>query len=505
MSLGGSPAGFRFHRFCTLTLVAALAAGGAAFGFAQAAPDAAKPAKQIKEKKPATEPAQKIVGGYLVHQTVELGGRIVANKEGSDAMWSTMVNQSTGLRVISHELEMHSVNPSKTPFFDTLTSSSFGYGGDPYDVSRLNISKGRIYDFAGSFRRDRNYFDYNLLANSLLGPNALVAEPDSLHLFNTVRHNTDTMLTLLPLSRVSFRAGFNHGTHEGPSYTSAHDGGDVQLLQWFRNASDTYTGGVDVKVARRTTVSYDQFYVFYKGDSTFELAGANYPILNGNGQTESLGVDTLATATCGSGANKTTEIYNGYANPYCSGTTAMSQVAPTRTTFPTEQLRFSSHYWNRIDMNGRVTYSGGVSNVNSFNETFTGLLTRTFTRQEIDTGGLANGQFAHNKRVNVNADYGIEAELSKYVSISDAFKYWDFRVPGSNAVSSEVWAGTNATTPPNLNILTPLTALTPTTTTTANSYFLNQKNTGNTILGIFTSDAEVQTLRRLALQSTQHR
>ncbi len=292
MSLGGSPAGFRFHRFCTLTLVAALAAGGAAFGFAQAAPDAAKPAKQIKEKKPATEPAQKIVGGYLVHQTVELGGRIVANKEGSDAMWSTMVNQSTGLRVISHELEMHSVNPSKTPFFDTLTSSSFGYGGDPYDVSRLNISKGRIYDFAGSFRRDRNYFDYNLLANSLLGPNALVAEPDSLHLFNTVRHNTDTMLTLLPLSRVSFRAGFNHGTHEGPSYTSAHDGGDVQLLQWFRNASDTYTGGVDVKVARRTTVSYDQFYVFYKGDSTFELAGANYPILNGNGQMESLGVDT---------------------------------------------------------------------------------------------------------------------------------------------------------------------------------------------------------------------
>ena len=49
---------------------------------AEPQPDAAKPAQQVKEKKPATEPAQKIVGGYLVHQTVELGGRIVANKSG---------------------------------------------------------------------------------------------------------------------------------------------------------------------------------------------------------------------------------------------------------------------------------------------------------------------------------------------------------------------------------------------------------------------------------------
>jgi hypothetical protein len=115
------------------------------------------------------------------------------------------------------------------------------------------------------------------------------------------------------------------------------------------------------------------------------------------------------------------------------------------------------------------------------------LLTRTFTRQEIDTGGLgSNGQFAHNKRVNVNADYGFEAELSKNISISDAVHFWDFRVPGSNAVTSTVWAGTSATTPPNLNILTPLTALTPVTTTTPNSYFLNQKNLGNTVLGIFT-------------------
>lgn len=498
-SLGGSQAGASISRLGTLTLVAALAASSAAFGFAQETPVAAKPAKQVTEKKPAAEPAEKHIGGYLVHQDIELGGRIIADKSGSDAMWSTMINQSSGMRVLSHSLEMHSLDKSKTPFFDTLTSSSFGYGGDPNDVSYLRLSKGRIYDFSGSFRRDRNYFDYNLLDNSLLSTAtattpALVPEPDSLHLFNTVRRNTDTLLTLLPLSFISFRAGFNHGTHEGPSYSSVHEGGDVQVLQWFRNALDTYTGGVDVKLAKRTTASYDQFYAFYKGDSPFHLTGATF--LAADGVTPvSLGVDTLATATCGTGSHKTAEVVNGVANAYCSQTLVQSQIAPTRTTFPTEQLRFASRYWAPVTMNGRIAYSGGVSNVNNFNETFTGLLARTFLRQEIDTGGLGNGRLAHNKRVNVNADYAVEAELSKYVSISDVFTFTDFRIPGSNSVVSTVWADTG-TPPPvptaSLNVLTPLSTFTPTVTTTPNSGFLGQKNLGNTILGAVTIRPQIK-------------
>jgi hypothetical protein len=475
-------------RLCILTLAAILFTGGVAEGNGQAQPDAIKlnaagPGQQVLEAKPAAPPAEKIVGGYMVHQSIELGGRYTT-VSGSLPMWDTLINESSGGRVLGQSLEMHSVNNAKTPLFDTLSSYSTGYGGDPLDVTRLRMSKGRWYDFAGSFRRDRNYFDYNLLAQSLLGPTALVPEPDSLHLFNTVRRNTDTSLTILPLSFISFRAGFNHGTHEGPTYTTLHDGGDVQLLQWFRNAADTFTGGVDVRLAKRTTLSYDQFYVFYKGDSTFSLTGANYLVKGGNGLTESLGVDTLATATCGSGANKTLEVVNGVANPYCSGTTVMTQSAPTRTTFPTEQLRFSSHYWDRVSMNARFLYSGGVSNVNSFNETFAGLLTRTFTLQEIDTGGLANGAMAHNKRVNLNADYGIVAELSKHFAVSDVFNFWDFRVPGMNSVTSNIWAGTATT--PNLNITTPVSAVALSTTTTPTQNFLNQRIESNTALVIAT-------------------
>ena len=219
-SLSGPPAWLSAARIFSLTVAVALAAGGALALFGQAQPEAPKPAKTVKENKPAAKPEGKTAGKYAVHQSLEMGGRIT-NTSGSDAMWSTLVNMGTGARVIGQSLEMHSTDTSKTKFFDNLNSSSFGYGGDPYDVTRLKFNKGRIYDFDGSFRRDRNYFDYNLLDNSLLSTStaatpALVQEPDSLHLFNTVRRNTDTMVTLFPLSMVSVRAGDQFSVRPAP-------------------------------------------------------------------------------------------------------------------------------------------------------------------------------------------------------------------------------------------------------------------------------------------------
>jgi hypothetical protein len=483
-SLGGSPAGLRVSRLCTLTLAVIFAMGGAAAGMGQDQSGTGKSA-QLAEKKPPAEPAIKKAGAYEVHQSLEVGGRYT-NVYGSGAMWDTLFNQTSGGRILEQSLEMRSTNPSKTPFFDTLTTYSTGYGGDPTDVSRINMSKGRIYDFNGSFRRDRNYFDYNLLDNSLLGPTALVPENDSLHLFNTVRRNTDANFTLLPLSLVSIRIGYNHGTHEGPSFTSVHDGGDVQLAQWFRNSRDTYSAGVDWKPFKRTTISYDQFFVLYRADSTFKLAGANWqigqftatpPAMTGSGVYESLGVDTLSTATCGSGTSKTTEIYTGLANPYCSGTTAMTEVAPMRNKFPTEQFRFSSNYWDKVAVHARLLYSDGSGTLNNFNETFVGFNSRGDTRQVVETGGLPNNNLANTRRISVNGDVDIAAELTKRIEFTDALDYWKFRVTGSTTSSVETWAGTASS-----SILTPISGLTPTTAVTSASSFLTQRISGNTAM-----------------------
>ncbi|UWZ86481.1 hypothetical protein [Occallatibacter riparius] len=508
-SLGGSQAGM-VSRWRTL-LVATMVAGGLALAaYAQepttppAAGQPAAPQQPATPPKPAPTQAKppadtngKTMGGYQVHSMVDLGGRF-AEKNGSRAMWATMVNQTTGARVLGQEVQMHTVDPHKTPFFDTLSSSSFGYGGDPYDATYLSFSKGKWYDFGSSFRRSRQYFDYNLLVNSLLGPNQLVPQPNSLHLYNTVRRNTDTLLTVLPVSLFSFRAGYNHNTHEGPSYSTIHQGGDVQENMWFRNATDTWVGGVDYKPFHNTTVSYDQFLVFYKGDTNYHLAPP--PFVLPNGQPVTVGVNLLTTSKCGTSgtANYTLAVVNGVVNPFCSGTTTEDQTAPTRTSFPTEQMRFASKVTDKLVMNGRFLYSGGNSRVNSFNQTFIGLNSRTLYREIIDTGALPNGHLANNKRINVNGDFSVRAEINPIVAVSDVVDYWDVRVPGETAWNEFTLKGVATQKGPPVkygtSMLTPLNdpSLTANTVLNTDSHYLAHKNIGNTALGIFTITPQVK-------------
>src|SRR5579862_772509 len=98
---------------------------------------------QAPAQAPPQEPEEKVIGGYVTHQSLELGGHIV-EQSGSGAMYSTLVNIHTGPRILSQSLTMRAKDLSHAPFFDNLSTSSFGYGGDPIAVTVLNVSKGRI-------------------------------------------------------------------------------------------------------------------------------------------------------------------------------------------------------------------------------------------------------------------------------------------------------------------------------------------------------------------------
>src|SRR3984957_12252866 len=104
-------------------------------------------------------------GGYSIHQSVEFGYR--ANEvNGNVDTYDTFVNLGPGVRLFDYTLEIHSLNHQGL-LFDNLSFSNFGYGGDPNDVSRLHIDKNKWYDFHLLFRRDKNFWDYNLFANPL--------------------------------------------------------------------------------------------------------------------------------------------------------------------------------------------------------------------------------------------------------------------------------------------------------------------------------------------------
>lgn len=441
----------------------------------------------------APAPAEKVIAGYATHQTIELGGHI-ADHSGSAPMWDTLVNLQSGPRILSHSLNLRSVDSHKTPIFDDLTTSSFGYGGDPYNATLLRFSKGKLYQFDGSFRRNRQYFDYNLLANPLIPSTAVPYVPvlDTPHLFNTVRRMTDVNLTLLPLSRVSFRAGYSKNTNEGPTFNTVHSAVDALLNQWWRNSTDVYSGGVDFKLLPQTTLSYDQFVTRYKGDTTEALTGLNYQVVNGAQTTPvSLGINIFNTA-----AN--TNLVPGTTNTIKStspGEYAYTRFAPTRTLFPTEQVRFSSASIKHVNMNGRILYTGATGNVDHYSEFFQGYLSRTGQRQIVDAGAGANSRLASVKRINVLGDYGVTVQVTPKFGLSDVFDFWAFRDPGNNTINEASIYGTSLISP--LNTYSPATCPPPYTAATCpahksttgpdstsqtNFNFLGQNTKTNTIL-----------------------
>lgn len=417
------------------------------------------PSAHSKDATPPT-PTDNIRYGYLVHQSVDFGGHIVS-QSGSGAMYDTLVNTQTGPRILNFSLEMRTADPRHSPLFDHLSTNSFGYGGDANSVTLLNVAKGKLYDLHGSFRRDRQYFDYNLLDNPLIPPASTpyVALLDSPHLFNTVRRNSDLALILAPLARFSVRLGYNRNTSEGPSYSTVHYGADALLMQFWRNGTEIWDAGLDYKPNRQTTINYDQFVMHYKNDTSWQLAGLNYQLSNGTPVALGVDLSSVWVAPCAAPFAA-----NGTVKATCNAFLGYSRSAPTRTLAPTEQVRFQSASISRLTLNGRGLYSATTSNLDHFNEVFDGLETRTALRGSVITGA------ARVRRINVNGDLGATLQITPKITASNLFNFWDFRIPGVNSFTETDYAGSSLLTPPGAAK----------TTATTDAQFLNQKTKTNT-------------------------
>jgi len=383
-----------------------------------------------------TSPAPKeaVHDGYAVHQSIDIGGHI-SDENGSLPMYDTLVNMHSGPRILQQSLEMHAVSGAKHFFlYDKLLATSVGYGGDPENSTVLRMSKGKLYDFQGIFRRDRQYFDYDLLGNPLIPPGVTShgytfrQVLHAAHLFNTVRRMTDTNLTLFPVSRVSFRAGYSQNINQGPSFSSLHNGSEAQFLQNWRNSTDTWFGAVDWKPFARTVLTVQENITHYKGDTSYQLAG---PFMRlPNGQPVTLGYDQVSVPSCNDGNPPILSIGTTppTVNPTCAGYQQFSRSAPTRTLFPTEEFRFQSAYLMNVRMNGRFHYTGASMSLPRFNENFLGLDNMGIRQWNISGASKA-------QRVSVTADLGFVWQMSPRFSISEQHDFWNFRQPADNYLS----------------------------------------------------------------------
>jgi hypothetical protein len=414
------------------------------------AQDTAAPGTPAAPTATPAEPAERTKAGFSIRETADLGGHI-SDIQGSGAMYDTLVNIHSGPRVLGQTFDLRALPDTKHTFFDSLSAFTTGFGGDPNNVATLRFSKGKGYDFRGQFRRDRQYFDYNLLGNPLV-PAGVVSNGytfpqliDSPHMFNTVRRMTDVNVTIFPISKFTFRAGYSQNLAQGPTLSSVHEGADGLLLQNWRHSTDDYLIGADWKPIQNTKLTYEQRVVHYKGNTSYTLAPQSLKLQLSNGTPVSLGYDNVtapanssATSPCKANPPILSSATNPpTANPCVNGFLQYTRVAPMRTLFPTEEFRFQSTSLKRLHLNGRLSYTGASMNQPGYFEYFNGLLSRT-TLQAFTITGFAKAQ-----RINVGADMGAVLELSDKLSISEQFSHVDFRQSGLNNTSEVDQSGTS--------------------------------------------------------------
>jgi hypothetical protein len=400
-------------------------------------------------------------GNYNIQQTIEGGYRFVRDEDFRDAngtrdAYNTFVNLDKGFRLFEHTLQMRSLNHQGV-LFDNLYVSSFGYGGDPNDLTRLRVYKNKWYNFNAAFRRDRNYWNYNLLANPLNPVNPGLTPPagfptdtitSSPHTFQVTRRISDFNLILLPQSRLRVRLGYSRNISEGPAFSSIHQGTEALLFQNWKTTENAYRVGVDLKFLPRTNISYDQFLNYYKGDTTwqdqsfpFNLSGPA-PISNTSAVDLGLAFNQAANQPCGTPISNSTTT-PPTANQACNGYLAYNRNSGRpRLSSPTEQLSFQSNYFKNLDMAGRVTYTSGDVKILDFGqllsptgqilspsqlsagEQFVGFITRTRQLAAATAGP------ARTERVNVSADYDFTWRLNDKIRLLDTFRYNRFQLPG---------------------------------------------------------------------------
>jgi len=351
---------------------------------------------------PAPESAITAPSGYAMHQTVDLGGRI-SGITGSAAMYSTLVNMQSGPRVLGETFDMRALAGNKNPLVDELSAFGSGFGGDPNSFSKLSFSKARKYEFSGIFRRDRQYFDYDLLGNpNVVGgqtvnigptgaPTGTFAWPQVLQspfLYNTVRRMTDTNLTVLPLSKVTYRVGYSQNIFQGPSLSpSGYQFAkyDAILEEYQRNSTDDFTGAIEWKPVQGTQVTFEEQVDHYKADSFFTMAPGDFIAQEADGTKVALDDYDSETpypaSACTANSVGATPLFSAPQTPgglpvinaACAVVTSYLRSQPTRILYPTETVRLQSASIRNISMNGDFRYTKANMNLPNYYDSYQGL------------------------------------------------------------------------------------------------------------------------------------
>ncbi|HLK46499.1 MAG TPA: hypothetical protein VKT49_00110 [Bryobacteraceae bacterium] len=195
------------------------------------------------------------VGNYNVTDSFETGYRF-AEIGGDLGKYRSDVNFRNGIRLLGSSLTVDSKD-GHGGLFDHLLLTTQGLGNDPYQSANLRVEKNSLYRYDLMWRLDEFY-------------NPGVAISGGLHQMDTRRRLQDHDLTILPQSKIKFRAGYSRNTQTGPALSSVQEfdalGNQYPLFMDVRREWNEYRLGADVELAGFKFTLLRR-WDFYKDDS----------------------------------------------------------------------------------------------------------------------------------------------------------------------------------------------------------------------------------------------
>ena len=381
-------------------------------------------------------------GNYNTHQSAETGYRATW-MNGNQDNYGTFVNLNSGLRLFDYTVSMRSLD-HKGMLIDNLNFSNFGYGGDPNNVSRLRIDKNKWYDLQVLFRRDQNFWNYNLFLNpfnpTVMAPTNPATNPvfpvtSSPHSLQRLKRMQDYNLTLLPESRLRFRLGFSHNADVGLAYSTINSPAARFLLaENYRVTMNGYRFGMDFRFLPKTTISYDQILEYDKDDTTDALA-CNNALPQAPGTVTGCvdyGIEYFYPPQGGTRPCTPVFLPTGYANPNCRVANGYSRYSNPRTFMPTERLSFQSRPIKNLEMSGLVSYSSSDNVINSFNDN----LNEWTASAAVKTRGVLNSGPAESRMVAVHANWSGVYSITSKIRIINLTHFDNWRNPGLSDLQS---------------------------------------------------------------------
>jgi hypothetical protein len=337
---------------------------------------------------------------YTFSGSVGFGYRLT-DVNGSRAKYDQLLNLQEGFRLFDTQLNFLPKEPG-TGWFDRLTLSGQGLGGDPFPVVNLQVRKYGLYDFRANYRGTQYFVN---LPQTNFSPNLGWIDR---------RRFSDLELRYTPTKDLRLRVFYNRSQRDGSALATSPffyipTGPDIwfafgraNALPWevpLKSKSDVFGIGADYRL-KNTNLHIDQS--FRRADDPQSLGGLDGKALELLGPLSPAGLNLV--------------VQNWDSTTHYEG--------------PTTSIHFDSDVWSRLTLRGGYIYNHS-SGPGDLDGTIISPLGVSVPPIVLNINGRGDSTITSH-----TADFGYTLKLPRRIEWLTDYRYQSFRQRGSRVLQA---------------------------------------------------------------------